>query len=86
MVERMSTARHLYLVGSGSSYHACVLGAFYLACLAGRQATPVLAPQFISQYIPVLKPEDVVVLVSQSGETKDVLNAEQAARLKKPKP
>ena len=24
MVERMSAARHLYLVGSGSSYHACV--------------------------------------------------------------
>jgi glutamine---fructose-6-phosphate transaminase (isomerizing) len=83
MVERMSSARQLYLVGSGSSYNACVLGAFYLACLAGRQAIPVLAPQFIAQYVPVLRPEDVVVLVSQSGETKDVLNAEQAARYKK---
>ena len=83
MVERMLAARHLYLVGCGSSYHACVLGAFYLACLAGRQAIPVLAPQFIAQYVPVLQPEDVVVLVSQSGETKDVLNAEEAARYKK---
>lgn len=83
MVERMSAARHLYLVGCGSSYHACVLGAFYLACLAGRQAIPVLAHQFVTQYAPVLQPDDVVVLVSQSGETKDVLTAEQAARHKK---
>jgi glucosamine--fructose-6-phosphate aminotransferase (isomerizing) len=83
MVERMSSARHLYLVGSGSSYNASVLGAFYLACLAERQAIPVQAPQFISHYLPILKPEDVVVLISQSGETKDVINAEKAARSKK---
>jgi len=80
MVERMAEARHLYLVGCGTSYHACMLGAIYLARLAGRAAMPVLAPQFVPQYGAAVGPEDVGVFVSQSGETKDVLNAIEIAR------
>jgi glucosamine--fructose-6-phosphate aminotransferase (isomerizing) len=80
MVERMANARHLYLVGCGTSYHACMLGAVYLGRLAGRAAIPILAPQFIAQYGPALGPQDVGVFVSQSGETKDVLNAIEVAR------
>ncbi len=80
MVERMASARHLYLIGCGTSYHACMLGSVYLARLAGRPAIPVLAPQFIAQYGPAVGPQDVGVFVSQSGETKDVLNAIEAAR------
>ena len=80
MVERMRQARHLYLVGCGTSYHACLLGAVYLARLAGRPAVPILAPQFIAQYGPAVGHGDVGVFVSQSGETKDVLNAVEAAR------
>ncbi len=79
MVERMKAARHLYLVGCGTSYHACMLGAVYLGRLAGRAAMPMLAPQFVAQYGPALAPDDVGVFVSQSGETKDVLNAIEAA-------
>ncbi|MFQ6102136.1 MAG: glutamine--fructose-6-phosphate transaminase (isomerizing) [Anaerolineae bacterium] len=80
MVERIAAARHLYLVGCGTSYHACILGAVYLARLARRAAIPILAPQFIAQYGPAVGPEDVGVFVSQSGETKDVLNAVEVAR------
>ncbi len=79
-LERLRAARNLYLVGCGTSYHACLLGAVYLARLAGRPAIPILAPQFAPQYGPTLGPEDVGVFVSQSGETKDVLNAVAVAR------
>lgn len=75
MVEIMAEARHLYFVGCGTSYHACLLGAVYLGSLAGRAAIPVLAPQFIAQYGSAVGPEDVGLFVSQSGETKDVLDA-----------
>jgi glucosamine--fructose-6-phosphate aminotransferase (isomerizing) len=78
---RVKAARNLYLVGCGTSYHACLMGAVYLARLAGRPAIPVLAPQFLPQYAATIGPEDVVLCVSQSGETKDVLNAMEAARL-----
>ncbi len=80
VVERMANARHLYLVGCGTSFHACTLGSVYLAQLAGRSAIPVLAPQFIAQYAPTLTPDDVGLFVSQSGETKDVLNAINASK------
>ncbi len=80
MVERMAQARHLYLIGCGTSYHACLLGSVYLARLAGRAAVPVLAPQFIAQYGSAIGEEDVGLFVSQSGETKDVLNAMEIAR------
>jgi glucosamine--fructose-6-phosphate aminotransferase (isomerizing) len=79
LVERMRTARHLYLVGCGTSFHAASVGSVYLAQLAGRAAIPVLAPQFIAQYAPAVGPDDVGIFVSQSGETKDVLNALEAA-------
>jgi glucosamine--fructose-6-phosphate aminotransferase (isomerizing) len=82
MVERMRNARNLYLVACGTSYHACMAGAVYLSRLAGRVAIPILAPQFSAQYGPALGPEDVGVFVSQSGETKDVLNAIQVAEEK----
>lgn len=77
---RLQAARNIYLVGCGTSYHACLLGSIYLARLAGRAAIPVLAPQFIAQYVPALGPDDVGIFVSQSGETKDVLNAVEAAQ------
>jgi len=82
IVKRMREARTLYLVGCGTSYHACLLGSVYFSRLAGKAAIPVLAPQFIAQYVPALNPDDVGMFVSQSGETKDVLNAVEAAQEK----
>jgi glucosamine--fructose-6-phosphate aminotransferase (isomerizing) len=73
-------ARHIYFIGCGTSYHACLAGSVYFAQLAGVAATPVLAPQFVPQYLPALNQQDVGIFVSQSGETKDVLNALQAAQ------
>lgn len=79
LVDSLKQARHIYLIGCGTSYHACLLGSIYLARLAGRAATPVLAPQFIAQYAPAVSAQDAGIFVSQSGETKDVLNAIEAA-------
>ena len=75
VVEKMKNARNLYFIGCGTSYHACLTGAVYFAQLAGRPVIPVLAPQFGPQYAPTVNAQDVGLFVSQSGETKDVLNA-----------
>jgi len=72
--------RPAYLVGCGTSYHACLWGAYAFNQLAGRSAVPVLGPQFIEQYGESISPQDVTVFVSQSGETKDVLNAVKVMR------
>ncbi len=79
MISRLRAARHIYIIACGTSYHAGLLGSVYFANLAGRVTIPVLAPQFIAHYVPTVSPEDVGIFVSQSGETKDVLNAIQVA-------
>lgn len=79
VLDKMKEARNLYFIGCGTSYHACLAGAVYFARLAGRAVIPVLAPQFIPQYRPTVGPQDVGLFVSQSGETKDILNALYAA-------
>jgi glucosamine--fructose-6-phosphate aminotransferase (isomerizing) len=79
VIEKMRTARNLYFIGCGTSYHACLAGAVFFGQIAGRTVIPVLATQFLPQYLSAVNHEDVGLFVSQSGETKDVLNALQAA-------
>ncbi|MFH1448548.1 MAG: glutamine--fructose-6-phosphate transaminase (isomerizing) [Candidatus Micrarchaeota archaeon] len=64
----------VYLVGSGSSYNACVSGAYYFNRLSKRKVVPVIAGQFEHLYGNVLSKDSVLVCVSQSGETKDLMN------------
>lgn len=80
ILDKINTARHVFFIGCGTSYHACLAGAVYFSQIAKKVVTPVLAPQFIPQYVPAINHEDVGIFVSQSGETKDVLNALQEAQ------
>jgi glucosamine--fructose-6-phosphate aminotransferase (isomerizing) len=82
VIDKMHSARNLYFIGCGTSYHACMAGAVYFAQIAGRAVIPVLAPQFVPQYAPAVNHEDVGIFVSQSGETKDVLTALEIAESK----
>ena len=80
MLDQIKKARHVYLIGCGTSYHACQAGSVYFSQLAKTTAIPVVATQFMAQYLPSVDASDVGIFVSQSGETKDVLNAIYAAR------
>lgn len=82
-INKINQSEHIYLVGCGTSYHACLLGSVYFSRIAGKVTIPVLAPQFVAQYGPSLKPGDLGIFVSQSGETKDVLNAVELAQEKR---
>src|SRR5512142_1828789 len=79
VLEKMRKARHLYFIACGTSSHAAGIGSVYFAQIAGRAAIPVVAPQFAPQFAPAVGYEDVGLFVSQSGETKDVLNALESA-------
>lgn len=70
----LRTDKNIYFVGSGTSYHACLLGSYYFGALAQKQAVAAAAGGFIENYGPSVDKDDVVVLVSQSGETKDIMN------------
>lgn len=72
--EEIASGDRVYLVGSGSSYNACVIGSYYLNKLGGCATFPVVAGSFIEHFGEGIRPTDLFVLVSQSGETKDVIN------------
>ena len=79
ILAKIKKARNVYLMGCGTSYHACLAGSVYFAKLAHRTVIPVVSTQFIPQYLPSVNKEDVGIFISQSGETKDVLNALHAS-------
>jgi len=70
----------LYLVAAGSSYHAALIGAGFFAGLAGVPAYPCNPGAFRSLYLPALGRGDLVLGISQSGETKDLVDVFQDVR------
>lgn len=74
----LASARSVRLLGTGSSRHAAGLGAAALE-LAGIRADVPPAPG-ADVPLPVLDRDDVLVAVSQSGETPALLTAVQRAR------
>nr|WP_241759716.1 glutamine--fructose-6-phosphate transaminase (isomerizing) [Aeropyrum pernix] len=67
-------AGRLLIVGAGTSFHAGLVGHYYLSRLAGILGHPVVASEH-KVYTPGVDGETVVVAVSQSGETYDTLEA-----------
>lgn len=82
IIDALQKARNIYFIGCGTSYNACVAGSVYFNRLAMKAVIPVAAPQFSAQYNHSINSKDVGIFVSQSGETKDVLNAVEIARAK----
>ncbi len=72
-----STANH-YLVAAGTAHHANLVGSYYLAD-SQMSAFPYLASEF-SHFSNLLKPQDLVLASSQSGETIDTLEAVKQAK------
>lgn len=77
----IKAAKGVFLVASGSSYHACLSASYLFAKLASFHINTVIASEF-SQYESFLKPETLVIAVSQSGETIDVIDAVKTAKEK----
>jgi len=71
----------IYLIACGSSYHACLSASYKFSSIAKMHVNVALASEF-SNYKDFLIPESLVIAVSQSGETADVLDAVRAAKEK----
>jgi glucosamine--fructose-6-phosphate aminotransferase (isomerizing) len=75
----LASRRVVHLAGIGSSRHVAAYGAACLAALGGRTATLLAAPGGgVPQ--PRLSPDDLLVVVSQSGETPALLELAEGAR------
>lgn len=71
--QELKDVKRIYLIGSGSSYNACVLGSYYLNKMAGIESIPVVAGAFREFLGEGDFSDNAYILVSQSGETKDVV-------------
>lgn len=74
ILNQLKKVNRVFLIGSGSSYNACTIGAFYLNAIARLEAIPVIAGAFGEYYQNLNPKKEAFILVSQSGETKDVIN------------
>ncbi len=74
-------AKSLFITASGTSYHAGLLMKFRLNQEAGLRCDAVVSGE-LREHAGFLKKGSVVVVISQSGETADVLEAVKEARKK----
>jgi glucosamine--fructose-6-phosphate aminotransferase (isomerizing) len=81
ITRRIKNARGVFLIGCGSSFHACLSASYLFSKLASFHVNAVLASEF-SAYEDFLKEDTLVIAVTQSGETIDVLDAIKTAKQK----
>lgn len=78
--EDLLKIKHLLIIGCGTSYYAGLLGAKYFKLLQSLNSVQVLdASEFTLKDIPRPYEEVGILVLSQSGETRDVKNAMQIA-------
>ena len=84
VADEIKKAKGVYFVACGSSYNACLSASYKFAKLAKVHVNVALASEF-KNYKDFLTPDSLIIAVSQSGETADVLSAVKAAREKNSK-
>lgn len=81
VMDRILAAHRLILVGCGTSWHAGLVGEYLIEQLARLPVEVEYASEFRYRD-PVIGPQDVVIGISQSGETADTLAALRLAKEK----
>jgi glucosamine--fructose-6-phosphate aminotransferase (isomerizing) len=79
IVADVKSAKGVFFVGCGSSYHACLAGSYIFSKVAGVHVNLALGSEF-ENYEHFLTRDTLILAVSQSGETADVLDAVRIAK------
>src|SRR5699024_6984585 len=77
--QRLASIKRVHLVACGTAMHAGMVGKAAIEKLARLPAEVDIASEFRYRD-PILDPEDLVVIISQSGETSDTLAALKLAK------
>jgi len=80
-VQLLKNAKNIYLIGCGTSYHACISGSWFFNAIANRKTEYVLASEFAALH-NFLDKDSLVIALSQSGETADLIEAIKTAKEK----
>ena len=77
--EKLRSIRNIHLVACGTAMHAGMVGKTAIERLARVPAEVDIASEFRYRD-PILDPDDLVIIISQSGETSDTLAASASPR------
>ena len=72
----------VFFIGAGTSYHAALTAGYFFNNLTSLAIVPCNPDLFRSVYMNSLRPGDVLVAITQSGETKDLVDILNQAREK----
>jgi glucosamine--fructose-6-phosphate aminotransferase (isomerizing) len=78
-IPRLVEAKRIIIIGCGTSWHAGLVGEYLFEELARISVEVEYASEFRYRH-PILSKEDVVIAISQSGETADTLAAIRLAK------
>ncbi|MCE2503354.1 MAG: glutamine--fructose-6-phosphate transaminase (isomerizing) [Chlorobi bacterium] len=79
VIDRLRDAKRLIIIACGTSFHAGLVGEYLIEGLAGIPVEVEYASEFRYRD-PIITKEDIVIAISQSGETIDTLAALREAR------
>lgn len=80
-MDKMSKAKRIILTACGTSWHACLVGEYLFEEFARVPVEVEYASEFRYRN-PIIKKDDLIIAVSQSGETADTLAAIGLAKSK----
>lgn len=75
----ISEAKGTYLIGCGTAYYACLAGTYLFSEIAKRHINSCVASEFTYQE-DFLRDTSLVIALSQSGETMDLIDAVKRAK------
>lgn len=78
---KLVSSQRIINVACGTSWHACIVGEYLFEDLARKNVEVEYASEFRYRN-PIITEDDVVLAISQSGETADTLAALELAKLK----
>ncbi len=79
--DRLVNAKHIIIVACGTSWHAGLIGKQLIEKMCRKRVEVAYASEF--RYgDPVIEPDDVIIAISQSGETADTLATIKLAKEK----
>jgi glucosamine--fructose-6-phosphate aminotransferase (isomerizing) len=81
LTEFLDRGKDVFLVAAGTSYNACIAASYMFSKIARLTTIPVIASEFIENYGRSIGIDSIILAVSQSGETADVLAAVDHARM-----
>jgi glucosamine--fructose-6-phosphate aminotransferase (isomerizing) len=78
--EELISADHIYITAAGTSFYAALAGKFIISKFLGKYIEAIECSEFKTQLFNSLEDNSIIIAISQSGETIDLIEAVRWAK------